>query len=197
MHAITTFRSDTLERMVRAVEKVRERLLRSTAALEAAGIPYAVIGGNAVAAWVSQVDEGAVRNTRNVDILVRREDLPAIIATTASAGFEYSNVAGADLFLDGPTGKPSEGIHLLFCGEKVKPSDAVTTPTLQETEQGRRFKVVTLEALVRMKLTSFRRKDQVHLQDLLRQGLIDDTWPARFPDVLAERLREILADPEG
>ena len=41
-----------LQRMERAVEKVRNRLLRSTAALEAAGIPYAVIGGNAVMAWV-------------------------------------------------------------------------------------------------------------------------------------------------
>ena len=38
-----------LERMVRAVEKVRERLLRATAALDAAGVLYAVIGGNAVA----------------------------------------------------------------------------------------------------------------------------------------------------
>ena len=36
----------SLDRAVRAVEKVRERLLRSTAALEAAGLPYAVAGGH-------------------------------------------------------------------------------------------------------------------------------------------------------
>jgi hypothetical protein len=42
------------ERMIRAVEKVRERLRRAVAALEAAGVPYAVAGGNAVAAWVSR-----------------------------------------------------------------------------------------------------------------------------------------------
>jgi hypothetical protein len=54
-----------LDRLERAVEKVRDRLLRSTAALEAAGVPYAVIGGNAVMAWVEQVDETAVRFTRN------------------------------------------------------------------------------------------------------------------------------------
>ena len=46
-----------LDRLERAVEKVRDRLLRSTAALGAAGVPYAVIGGNAVMAWVEQVDE--------------------------------------------------------------------------------------------------------------------------------------------
>ena len=64
-----------LDRLERAVEKVRDRLLRSTAALEAAGVPYAVIGGNAVMAWVEQVDESAVRFTRDVDIVLRREDL--------------------------------------------------------------------------------------------------------------------------
>ena len=57
-----------LDRMERAVEKVRQRLLRSTSALEAAGISYAVIGGNAVMAWVKQVDESAVRATQNVDL---------------------------------------------------------------------------------------------------------------------------------
>src|SRR4051812_48134793 len=46
----------SLDRMVRAVERVRERLVRATAALEKAGIPYAVAGGNAVAVWVTRVD---------------------------------------------------------------------------------------------------------------------------------------------
>ena len=64
-----------LERMVTAVQKVRDRLLRSTRALDEAGIPYAVAGGNAVASLVSEVDEAAVRNTQDVDIMLRREDL--------------------------------------------------------------------------------------------------------------------------
>ena len=63
------------ERAFMAAEKVRERLMRSTAALERAGVPYAVVGGNAVAEWVGRIDEDAVRNTRDVDILIRREDL--------------------------------------------------------------------------------------------------------------------------
>lgn len=46
----------SLERMLRAVEKVRDRLLRAAAALDRAGVPYAVAGGNAVAAWVSRID---------------------------------------------------------------------------------------------------------------------------------------------
>src|SRR5579872_249129 len=90
------------ERMIRAVEKVRERLLRATAALDAAGVPYAVVGGNAVAAWVSRVDESAVRNTQDVDILLRREDLERAKSALAAAGFVYRHAAGIDFFLDGP-----------------------------------------------------------------------------------------------
>ncbi len=93
------------ERMIRAVEKVRERLRRATAALDAAGVPYAVIGGNAVAAWVSRVDESAVRNTQDVDILLRRDDLERATSALAAAGFVYRHAAGIDFFLDGPAAR--------------------------------------------------------------------------------------------
>lgn len=86
MSAIT-LRPDTLERMVRAVEAVEERLLRSCRALEAGGVPYAVIGGNAVAAWVAQKDEGATRNTPEVNLLVRREDFPRVVPLMTASGF--------------------------------------------------------------------------------------------------------------
>jgi hypothetical protein len=63
------------ERMIAAVEDVRERACRATAALTTAKIPHVVIGGNAVAAWVARVDKEAVRNTKDVDVLLRRQDL--------------------------------------------------------------------------------------------------------------------------
>jgi hypothetical protein len=66
---------EILDRMERAVAKVRDRLLRSTAALGEAGIPYAVVGGHAVASWVASIDEGAVRNTPDIDLLVEAENL--------------------------------------------------------------------------------------------------------------------------
>jgi hypothetical protein len=53
--AHTTYGEVSLEGMVRAAEKVRDRLLRTTATLENAGVPYAVVGGSAVAACVSCV----------------------------------------------------------------------------------------------------------------------------------------------
>src|SRR5437868_843068 len=96
---------EILERMERAVAKVRERLLRATAALNKAGISYAVVGGNAVASWVATVDEGAVRNTRDVDLLVRRDDLSAITAALEQAGFVHDELLGVEMFRDGVEGK--------------------------------------------------------------------------------------------
>jgi hypothetical protein len=187
---------DILERMARAVEKVQERLLRATAALEAGKVPYAVGGGNAVAAWVAKIDAGAVRTTRDVDILIRRGDLPAARAALESCGF-VGNAYGVDFFLDGPDSKPSEGVHLVYADEKVKPHDPAPAADVGESEQGTGYRFLSLEPLVRMKLVAFRLKDQVHLQDMARLGLIDHTWPDRFPPELAERLRQILANPDG
>src|SRR5437016_1887933 len=102
------------ERMIRAVEKVRERLERATAALEKAGVPYAVIGGNAVAAWVARVDESAVRNTQDVDILLRRQDLEQAKTALAAAGFIYRHAARIDMFLDGPKAKARDAVHVIF-----------------------------------------------------------------------------------
>lgn len=189
--------SDILERMARAVNEVQQRLYKAAQALEAGKVPYAVIGGNAVAAWVAKVDEGLVRNTRDVDILIRRDDLEAAKAAMDVAGFEYAFTSGVHLFVERPDGKPSQGVHLLFAGEKVKPLDPVPTPEMTESERGEKFQVLKLEALVLMKLVANRDKDRTHIRDLIGAGLIDATWPDKFPDPLAERLRQILANPDG
>jgi hypothetical protein len=195
--AESRFGEDLLDRMVRAVEKVRERLRRAAAALEHDNIPYAVIGGNAVATWVARVDEAAVRNTQDVDILLQRGDLEPAKAALAKAGFVYQHVKGIDMFLDGPRAKARDAVHIIFAGEKVRSTDAVTAPAVTDSEATTDFRVVAFEALVRMKLTSFRRKDQVHLLDLIDVGLLDDSWLPRLPAELAARLRELLENPDG
>src|SRR5580700_6818466 len=121
---------EILDRMERAVARVRERLLRVTAALNQAGIPYAVVGGHAVASWVTTIDAGAVRNTRDIDLLVRREDLPLIATALKQAGFVRAEVLDVTMFLDGPDAKPSESIHLLYAGEKVRAEHPLPSPEL-------------------------------------------------------------------
>lgn len=187
----------SLDRMVSAVEKVKQRLLLATGALEQAGVAYAVAGGNAVAAWVTRVDEAAVRNTRDVDILLRRADLTAATKALETAGFIYRHVAGLDVFLDGPDAKPRDAVHVIFAGEKVHPHEALPNPDVSESEAADDYRILTLEALVRIKLTAFRDKDRTHLRDLLDVGLIDATWLTRFPSELADRLQLLIDTPEG
>ncbi len=193
----TPFPPDLMDRMVRAVEKVRARLARAAAILEAAGVPYAVIGGNAVASWVAKVDEAAVRNTQDVDILLRRSDLPAARTAMEAAEFVFRHAAGIDMFLDGPGAKARDAVHIIFAGEKVRPDSPAPAPDVNESEPTPVARVIALEPLVRMKLTSFRDKDRMHLRDLLDVNLIDASWCDRLPPVLADRLRELLADPNG
>ena len=186
-----------LDRLERAVEKVRDRLLRSTAALEAAGVPYAVIGGNAVMAWVEQADESAVRFTQDVDLVLRREDLDRAGEALAKVGFIRRRVAGIEMFLDGPDAKARDAVHLIFSGEKVRPEYLAAVPDVAESVSFTLYRVLALEAVVRMKLTSYRRKDQVHLLDMLDVGLIDAAWPARYPAELAARLQHLIDTPDG
>jgi hypothetical protein len=183
--------------MVAAVERVRDRLLRSTRALASANVPYAVAGGNAVAAWVSRVDVAAVRNTQDVDILIRRSDLPAARAALEAAGFIYRHTAGVDVFLDGPDAKARDGVHIVFAGEKVRAHEAAANPDVTDAEDDALFRVLSLHALVQIKLTAHRDKDRTHLRDLIDVGLIDGTWPSRYPPELGARLQALLDDPNG
>lgn len=194
---VSVARPVSLDRMVIAVERVRDRLSRAAAALRVGGIPYAVVRGNAVAAWVARVDEAAVRNTQDVDILLRREDLERAKTAMAEAGFVYRRVQGIDMFLEGPEGKPRDAVHVVFAGEKVREEHLTTSPTMDAIDSSGDFHVIALEPLVRMKLTSFRDKDRVHLRDLIEVGLVDATWPDRFAPELGGRLQGLLDTPEG
>ena len=188
----------TLEdRMVLAVERVRDRLQRASAALEQASIPYAVAGGNAVAAWVATIDASAVRNTQDVDILLRRADLDAAARALESAGFIRRHVAGIDLFLDGPDGKPRDAVHILMANEKVRPDYAMAAPDVSESQTIGSFRVISFDTLMQMTLTSFCSEDCMHIRDMLDVGLIDASWPARLPPELASRLQQLIDTPES
>ena len=184
------------ERMIAAVDAVRERASRIATALERVGIKHAIIGGNAIAAWVARVDIEAVRNTKDVDLLVRREDFERVIEVAQSVGFVHQNVAGVDLFLDGPNGSVRSAIHIVFAQEKIRADYLLPAPDVTESEAGPEFTIAALDALVRMKLTSFRLKDKVHLLDLLDVGLVDESWCDRFPPELGTRLRELIESME-
>lgn len=184
-------------RIERAVEKVKERLRRVTKALNEADVPYAVIGGNAVQHWVAQVDESVVRNTRDVDIILNESDLDRATAALEQVGFIYRRAASVSMFLDGPNAKERDAVHVVFAGKKVREEYPEPVPMIDDYELIEEAKTLPLEALVRMKLTSFRDKDRVHIRDMISVQLIDDSWPARLSPELRVRLQELLDDPDG
>ena len=191
------FTGDELwKRMNRAVEKIQERLEKTAATLEAAQIPYAIIGGNAVRAWVAQADEAAVRTTRDVDILLVREDLPRAIIAMEEVGFIYRVGRGIPMFMDGPDSKARDAVHVLFANEKVRESDIVPAPGIDEAVLINTIRTLSLDALVRMKLNVFRDKDRMHIRDMLDVELIDVRWLKRLPPELALRLKELIDNPE-
>ena len=185
------------DRIERAVENVKDRLKRVTNALNAAEVPYAIIGGNAVQHWVAQVDESVVRNTRDVDIILNRSDIPRAVAALEPHGFIFRQAAGVSMFLDGPDAKARDAVHVVFAGEKVRDTYTEPVPSLDEYVMMQEARTLTLEALVRMKLTSNRDKDRVHIRDMISIGLIDESWLPRYSLQLQSRLKELLDDPEG
>lgn len=192
------FTGDALwERIERAVEKVRDRLRRVTRALNSASIPYAVIGGNAVQHWVSQVDESVVRNTRDVDIILNESDLDRAIPALEAEGFIYRHSAGVTMFLDGPDAKARDAVHVVFAGKKVRDEYPEPVPGIERYVLMDDARTLPFEQLVAMKLTSYRRKDQVHLLDMISVGLLDERWLDRLSPVLRLRLEELLNDPDG
>ncbi len=185
------------ERIERAGEKVKDRLHRVIRALDTAGVAYAVVGGNAVQLWVAQVDESAVRNTRDVDIALNRPDFAAARDALDAAGFILRHAAGVTMFLDGPDAKARDAVHVVFSGEKVRDEYPEPVPTIDDYELIKNVRVMKLESLVRMKLTSFRDKDRVHVRDMIAVGLVDETWLDHLSSQLRLRLRQLLDTPDG
>lgn len=192
--AAATF-ADLLERHAMAVEAVQQRLLRICEALTSANVPFALVGGQAVAVWVASMDPAAVRTTKDVDILVRRLDLPAVRKAALSIGMEYFEVLGVGMLLEKENPHPRQGVHLIWAGEKVRPEYPLPSPAVDQVVLHEPTKpVVTLRALAQMKLMANREHDRTHLRDMIDVGLVTREMSAGLPEELATRLDQLLTE---
>lgn len=176
------------------VEQLYDVSVRLTTALENAGIPYQIIGGFAVFSHVDAVDPLGARLTRDVDITVDRDRLKEIAEAVASAGFRYRHAAGLDMLVDAKEPKARSAVHLMFANEKVRPEYIDSVPVISAPERSKRgYWIAPVADLVRMKLTSFRLKDKVHIQDLDSARLITPQIEAGLSEALRARLAEVRA----
>jgi hypothetical protein len=154
----------------------------------AAGVDYRVVGGLATYLYVEETAPDAGRLTKDIDIAVRREDLQKIGEAAEKFGLRYRHVAGVDMLVQ--IGEPSarRAVHLVFTGEKVRPEYPEPTPDMGPSTTVRGVRLIPLADLVRMKLTSYRAKDEAHINDLDEAGLITPEIEAGLSSVLVERL---------
>jgi hypothetical protein len=162
-------------------------------AFASAGLDYRVIGGLATYLYVEEREPDAGRLTKDIDIVVRRADLDAIAKAVEPFGFQYRHVAGVDMLVQ--AGQPSarRAVHMVFSGEKVRADYSEAVPELGGLRILNGVRLIPVEDLLKMKLTSFRLKDQVHVQDLDAAGLITPAVAETLPAPLQEKLAQVRA----
>jgi len=165
-------------------------LERIVTVLNAANIAYEVIGGVAVNAHIMEHHRSRSFVTRDVDLLIRREDLDLVIEAGGAAGYEGRKIVGGYMLIRAGQ-EIAEAVHLIFSGERSKSTQPLPHPPLQPEIKslfGLLVPVAPLSDLVRMKLTSFRPKDVAHLEILEETGLITASIEGALPVELQGRL---------
>jgi hypothetical protein len=166
---------------------------RLAAAFDRAGIPYRVVGGFATYLIMDSVAPLEARLTRDIDVAVNRQDLERIAEAVGPFGFAYRHVAGVDMLVDAEASSARTAGRLIFVGEKVRREYVETVPDFSDAVEIKGLLLAPVADLVRMKLTSFRLKDKVNIQDMDRAGLITPDIEAKLSPVLRERLAEVRA----
>jgi len=183
---VNTFFEERLQDLFSLAARVEQ-------ALGSAGIEYRVAGGLAAYLYVEEAEPDAGRLTKDIDITVRREDLARIAEAVEPFGLEYRHAAGLDMLVQ--KGQPSarRAVHMIFAGEKERPESLEPAPELGTGRKIQGIPLIDLAGLIRMKLTSFRAKDEAHVKDLDEQGLITPEIEAGLSPVLLERLSQVRA----
>ncbi len=176
------------------VEQLFDRIKQLHSLLTTAGIPYRIVGGMAVFMHVSERDPLRARLTADVERgLWKGDTFPTVIEAARKVGWVYRRVAGVDMLVDGEQPKARSAVHLVFLHEKVRPEYEEAVPASRAVETREGILLAPVEDLVRMKLTSFRLKDRVHIQDMDAVGLIGAEMEAGLPELLRARLAEVRA----
>lgn len=184
---VNTLFEERLFALVGTLERIADRLSTEK-------IPYEVIGGMAVMVHVNRVDPSAVRNTKDIDIMIHRRDLERVITVAGPSGFTFRHAAGLDMLLPPGETKARNAVHLIFTGEMVMPNQAVPNPPVRPERldvHGIKVAVITVVDLVQMKLSSNRDIDRVHIRDLDSVKLITAEVERELPSILRARLDEI------
>ena len=102
---VNTFFEERLQDLFNLAARVEK-------AFGAAGIEYRVVGGLAAYLYVEEAEADAGRLTKDIDILVRREDLPKIAVAVEPFGLEYRHAAGVDMLVQKGAPSARRAVHI-------------------------------------------------------------------------------------
>jgi len=176
------------------MDRLREVTRPFASALDEAGLSYRIDGGYAVFCHVDRIEPLAARLTRDVDVAIDGHDLDMIAHAVKHHEMKFRDVALVDMLLDANEPRARSAIHLIFVNEKVREEYLEPVPDFSEpsrTVEG--ILLAPVADLVKMKLTSFRLKDKVHIQDMDSVGLITPEIEAGLSEPLRSRLGEVRA----
>ena len=188
--SINTLFEERLFALVGTLEKI-------AGPLTAERIPYELIGGGAVMVQVNRVEPSAVRNTKDIDIMVHRSDLDRINEVAQRHAFKFRHAPSVDMLLPHGETQARDAVHLIFSGEKVRPNQMVPNPALRPENlslHGVEVAVIPVFDLVQMKLSNNRDIDRVHVRDLDSVGLVTPEVEKALPAALRTRLQEIRSN---
>ena len=163
--------------------------------LDKAKIPYALIGGMAMA------QHGFVRMTEDIDILLTPEGLATFKNQALGRGYVLAFKGAAKTFRDADTGVR---IEVITTGEY--PGDGlpkpVSFPNPEDTaiEKGD-FKVIGLEKLIELKLASgmtapHRRRDLADAQDLIRTLRLEEEFAHKLDESVRDLYRQLWQETQ-
>lgn len=167
---------------------------RITAPLTDEGVPYELVGGLAVLVHIEAADPSQTTLTRDIDLMIRRADLGRVKEIAARSGFHFRHAAGLDMLIAGSPETARNAVHLVFSEEKVREDQAMLNPPIRPEElelHGRKLYVIAVQDLVRMKLSSYRDKDRVHVRAMDAAGLITPEIERGLPSELHSRLAHV------
>ena len=169
-------------------------LHRITDTLNLAGIPHEVVGGLAVLIYVEEANPEHTALTSHVDLMVHRSDLERIKEAGAKDGFRFDQGANGHRLIHGPDEREKYAVRFVFSGEKIGPMQQDSNPPIEpvvKVVHEKEIWVIPIVDLIRMKLNSYRRVDQVHVKTLEAAGLVTGDVENTLTAELAARLKYI------
>ena len=165
---------------------------RVCGALSDTGIDYRMVGGMAVFFHVDMLDPIAARLTPGVDFAIERVDLPVVAQAVRPLGLELGYDRGLNVLAGTVYDRVRTVGHLVFVREKIRSGYCEAVPDFsQPTVTPEGFLLASVTDLVRMKLTSNRIIDKVHLIDMDGVGLITPEIENALPETLRHRLQQV------